>query len=212
MHPFTLQQIEYAALDCALPVWILDEMAEGAGSSKMSSILPYLASLIWFITLDSTQKDTMHLLKAKRVVGDTFLIMQSWIMNKTEPAISSVSEEEGGPYTDKSGVMRMPSYFVSVHSAAIQNSKNDANNNDNGNGNTSWKSLTRKAVGRSKEKCIKLLVLNAITSNATLEYNPCSRFIPFQDGITLFVNMPSLSDKERGDLHNQTNGLRMERY
>merc|ERR1712160_164134 len=46
-------------------------------------------------------------------------------------------------------------------------------------------------IGKTKGKCLDLLALHSITEGTRLEYNPRSGFVPFQDGIALFVNMPS---------------------
>lgn len=174
-RPLTPNQVEYATLDCALPPRLLDEMAEGSGTAKMKEILPQVTSSWRFQTLDSDQKDAIRLLKAKRAVGNTFVVSQSWLQDRPVPSPTSVPEEGGGPYTDKSGILRMPSNLVSLAG---------------GREYAPWTKMAGKTVGKSKGKCINLLVGDTLPLGANLEYNPRSGFIAFKDGLALFVNMP----------------------
>jgi len=183
-RPLTPDQIEYATLDCALPPRLLDGMAEGAGNAEMKAVLPHCTSSWRFQTLDSDQKNAIRLLKAKRVVGDSFIVAQSWPSGNDVPAVPSVPEEGGGPYIDKSGIKRLPSHFVSISS-------------DDGGQRAAWVDMVGTKVGKSKGKCIELLASNSITEGARLEYNPRSGFVPFQDGLALFVNMPNLNQSSR---------------
>lgn len=177
-RPLTHDQIEYATLDCALPPRLLDGMAEGAGTAQMTSVLLHCTSSWRFLPLDSDQKDAIRLLKAKRIIGDSFVVTQSWPSEDKVPAAPSIPEEGGGPYIDKSGIKRIPSHFVKINST----SKGQRN---------TWDEMVGKKVGKSKEKCVDLLTLKSIVEGARVEYNPRSGFVPFQDGLALFVNMPS---------------------
>jgi len=89
-RPLSLEQIEYATLDCALPPRILDEMAEGAGTAKMTAILPSLLSSWRFLTLGGDQVDAISRLEAKRGVGDAFVVSQKWTTGEEAPEIPTV--------------------------------------------------------------------------------------------------------------------------
>ena len=112
--PLPREQIEYAALDCALPARLLDVMAEGCGRSKTESILNQSTSSWRFITIDSDDQNAITLLKAKRVVGNTFAVSQSWVTGKSAPEPPSMPTEDG-VYVDKSGIKRMPSHLLKIH-------------------------------------------------------------------------------------------------
>ena len=186
-RPLTPDQVEYSTLDCALPPRLLDEMAEGSGTAKMKEILPLVTSSWRFQTLNgSDRKDAIRLLKAKRVIGSTFVVSQSWLQGKNAPAPTSVPEEGGGPYTDKNGILQMPAHFVSFGDGG------DATNKE-----AKWKKMLGKKIGKSKSKCIDLLVDDILPVGASLEYNPRSGYVAFQDGLALFVNLPGLNPSRR---------------
>jgi hypothetical protein len=188
-RPLTPDQIEYSTLDCALPPRLLDEMAEGSGTAKMKEILPQVTSSWRFQTLNgSDHKDAIRLLKAKRAVGNTFVVSQSWLQGKNAPAPTSVPQEGGGPYTDKNGVLQMPAHFVS-----FAGDGGDGTNKEE----AKWKKMTGKKIGKSKSKCIDLLVDDILPAGASLEYNPRSGYVAFKDGLALFVNLPGLNPSRR---------------
>lgn len=172
-RPLTPSQMEYATLDCALPPRLLDEMAEGSGNARIREVLPGVTKSWRFQTIDGSRKDAIRRLKAKRVVGNTFLVAQSWLNHSPPPDPTSIPEEGGGPYTDRDGLLKMPADLVSI-----------------GDENAPWKSLSGKTIGGKKKDCIDLLVGDAMPQDAILDYNPRSGFISFQDGLALFVNMP----------------------
>jgi hypothetical protein len=176
VRPLTSSQIEYATLDCALPPRLLDEMAEGSGNARTREVLPGVTKSWRFQSIHGSQKDAIHRLKAKRVVGNTFVASQSWLNRTPEPDPTSIPEEGGGPYTDTDGLLKMPADLVS-----IGNDKDDA----------PWKAMAGKTVANGKKRdCIDLLVGNAVPDDAILDYNPRSGLIAFRDGLALFVNMP----------------------
>jgi len=178
-RPITPDQIEYGTLDCALPPRLLDEMAEGAGTERMKSVLPHCTTSWRFQTLDSDQRDAIRLLKARRIVSDSFIVIQSWPSGNDVPAAPSVPKEGSGlPYTDLNGIKRLPSHFVKIGS-------------DDKGQRAAWEDMVGEKIGKTKGKCLDLLALHSITEGTRLEYNPRSGFVPFQDGIALFVNMPS---------------------
>ena len=187
-RPLTPDQSEYAALDCALPPRLLDEMAEGAGRAKMEVILPQLMSSWRFVVMDSDCQEAITVLKAKRVVGSTFAVSQSWLTNKPKPAVPAMPTESGGPYIDKSGIARISSHMVNIHETS------------DGSGSF-WDNIVGESIGKSKGKCVEML---ASLPNATrLEYNPRSGFVPFQDGIVLFVNAPNPNQSRRSPYPNE---------
>ena len=175
-RPLTSSQIEYATLDCALPPRLLDEMAEGSGNARTREVLTGVTKSWRFQSINGSRKDAIQRLKAKRVVGNTFVASQSWLNRESEPDPTSIPEEGGGPYTDTDGILKMPADLVSIGS-----DKDDA----------PWKTMAGKTVENGKKRdCINLLVGNAMPEDAILDYNPRSGFIAFRDGLALFVNMP----------------------
>lgn len=188
-RPLSREQIEYAALDCALPARLLDVMAEGAGRSKSESILNQSTSSWRFITVDSDDQNAITLLKAKRVVGNTFAVSQSWLAGKPAPEPPSMPTEDG-IYVDKSGVKRMPSHLLNIHQA----------DKDSG---IVWNDMIGKTVGKTKGKCVELVAEHALPEQTKLEYNPRSGFVPFKDGIVLFVNMPAPNQSRRSPYPNE---------
>ncbi len=172
-RPLTPSQIEYATLDCALPPRLLDEMAEGSGNARIREVLPGVSKSWRFQTIDGSRKDAIRRLKAKRVVGNTFLVSQSWLNRSPAPDPTSIPEEGGGPYTDTDGLLKMPADLISIQDKEPL-----------------WKFQSGKTVGGKKKDCIDLLVGDAMPKDAILDYNPRSGFITFQDGLVLFVNMP----------------------
>ena len=188
-RPLSREQIEYAALDCALPARLLDVMAEGAGRAKSESILLQSTSSWRFITVDSNDQNAITLLKAKRVVGNTFAVSQSWLAGKPAPEPPSMPTEDG-IYVDKSGVKRMPSHLLNIHQAC------------NGSGIV-WNDMIGKNVGKTKGKCVELVADHALPEQTKLEYNPRSGFVPFKDGIVLFVNMPAPNQSRRSPYPNE---------
>ncbi|VEU34764.1 unnamed protein product [Pseudo-nitzschia multistriata] len=174
-RPLTSNQVEYAALDCALPPRLLDQMTEGSGTARMKQVLPQVTSSWRFQTIDSDQKVAIQLLKAKRVVGNTFVVSQNWLQHKDAPDRVSVPKEGGGPFVDKNGIMKMPANMLNVAS---------------GGANAPWKKMVGSTVGKSKAKCIDLLVGDTLPKGANLEYNPRSGYVAFKNCLALFVNMP----------------------
>jgi len=181
-RPLTSDQVEYAALDCALPPRLLDQMTEGSGTAKMKEVLPSISTSWRFQSLDSDQIDAIQLLKAKRVVGNTFVVSQSWLQRAATPAAISIPEEGGGPYVDSTGILKMPAHLVSV---------------TNRGEDTPWRKMAGRTVGKSKAKCIDLVIGDSLPEGANLEYNPRSGFITFKDGLALFVNMPDPNGPSR---------------
>ena len=180
-RPLTSNQIEYATLDCVLPPRLLDEMAEGSGNAKIREVIPGVAKTWRFQTIDSSQKDAIRRLKPKRVVGNTFLVSQSWLTRSTALDPISIPEEGGGPYTDTDGILKMPADLIRI-----------------GDENSSWRTMSGKMVpGGKKKSCIDLLVGDAMPQDAILDYNPRSGFITFKDGLALFVNLPDPSRPSR---------------
>ena len=188
-RPLSREQIEYAALDCALPARLLDVMAEGCGRSKTESILNQSTSSWRFITVDSDDQNAITLLKDKRVVGNTFAVSQSWVTGKSAPEPPSMPTEDG-VYVDKSGIKRMPSHLLKIHQAADDS-------------NIVWNNMIGKNVGKTKGKCVELVAEHALPEQTKLEYNPRSGFVPFKDGIVLFVNMPAPNQSRRSPYPNE---------
>lgn len=186
-RPLSPEQVTYASLDCILPPKLIEEMVEGAGRRSAQSILPHCTSSWRFLTMDGSCQEAITLLKAKRVVGNTFAVSQSWLTKNPAPAAPAMPAADGHPYIDKSGIARMPSHLVRINKPSP----------------ATWEESIGKIVGRSKGKCVGLIAAESLHEGTQLEFNPRSGFVPFQDGIVLFVNAPSPKSARRSKFPNE---------
>ena len=133
IRPLSEEQIEYAALDAAVSPLLLEKSLQMANAgiitenaSRSSSFLQVGrfeddtmyngAVLSWrFFLLDTSEPAAIRKLKAKRIVGDPYVVTQRWSTGGKPPMKPSVPSRQGeGPYTDVYGVFRMPSKLVRI--------------------------------------------------------------------------------------------------
>lgn len=203
VRPMSEQQIEYAALDAAVSPVLFEKalaMAEASihteDSSRSSSLLQIGrweddtmftgAVLSWrFLLLDTNDPVAIRKLKAKRIVGEPYVVTQRWHTGAKPPMRPSVPNvrDGDGPYTDVSGVFRMPSKLVSISAGKDATTRVD--------------SIVGERTGRSKEKCVDSLLTGeaALPDKAKIEFHQRSGYVEFVDGVALFVNMPDKSYK-----------------
>jgi prolyl-tRNA editing enzyme YbaK/EbsC (Cys-tRNA(Pro) deacylase) len=202
IRPLSEEQIEYAALDAAVSPLLLEkslQMANAgiitANASRSSSFLQvgrfeddtmYNGAVIsWrFFLLDTNEPAAIRKLKAKRIVGDPYVVTQRWDTGGKPPMKPSVPSRQGeGPYTDVFGVFRMPSKLVRITSGKDPSTLVDH--------------LVGHRTGRSKEKCVDSLLTGeaALPNGAKVELHQRSGYVEFADGVALFVNMPDKSYK-----------------
>jgi prolyl-tRNA editing enzyme YbaK/EbsC (Cys-tRNA(Pro) deacylase) len=201
IRPMSEEQIEYAALDAAVSPVLLEKSLQMANagvifenSSKSSTLQlgrweddgSFARSVLsWrFLLLDTNDPRAITKLKAKRVVGEPYVVTQRWATGDKPPMLPSVPSGDGdGPYTDVSGAFRIPSTLVRITAGKDTRSLADH--------------LVGQQVGRSKEKCVESLLTGeaALPKHAKIEFQQRSGYVEFEDGAALFVNMPDKSYK-----------------
>jgi prolyl-tRNA editing enzyme YbaK/EbsC (Cys-tRNA(Pro) deacylase) len=201
IRPMSEEQIEYAALDAAVSPLLLEKSLQMANagvvfenSSKSSTVQlgrweddsTFTRSVLsWrFLLLDTNDPRAITKLKAKRVVGEPYVVTQRWATGDKPPMLPTVPSGDGdGPYTDVSGVFRIPSNLVRITAGKDTSSLVDH--------------LVGHRVGRSKEKCVESLLTGeaALPRDAKIEFHQRSGYVEFEDGAALFVNMPDKSYK-----------------
>ena len=204
VRPLSEEQIEYAALDAAVSPLLLEkslQMAEAGiiteDESRSSSFLQLGrweddtmftgAVMSWrFFVLDTSNDPgaAIRKLKAKRIVGDAYVVTQRWHTGGSLPMRPSIPSKSGeGPYTDTNGVFRIPSMLVRITAGRDAATLVDH--------------LIGERTGRSKEKCVDSLLTGeaALPDKAKIEFHQRSGYVEFADGVALFVNMPDKTYK-----------------
>ena len=114
------------------------------------------------------------------MVGSELVVSQSWSTGYEIPPMLPLLPTNGsdGPYVDASGVLQIPSPTVSIgfHRAT-----------------SILKSMIGQTVAKSKENCVYLFLQGsaALPEGSRLQFSQRSGYVEFDDGVILFVNMPS---------------------
>ena len=188
IRPLTAQQLEYSSLDAAIsPLlfekamkmadasWFPAEMQIGrwANDSAFSKSITSLR----FMFLETPDPMAIRKLKAKQVVGEPYVVTQSWITGTDPPEVPSVPSDGGyGPYRDVNGILRVPVGLISI-----------------GDNPERMDSIVGQRVGKSKEKCLEILVEGNVNvpDGAMLEFQQRAGYVELLDGVVMFVNMPN---------------------
>jgi len=136
-----------------------------------------------FMFLDSNDPMVIRKLKAKRIVGDPYVVTQSWATGMDGPELPSVPSDEGhGPYRDVQGILRVPVGLISI-----------------GGNKTHLDSIVGLRLRKSKDKCLEMVVKDNknVPDGAMLEFHQRAGYVEFRDGVVLFVNMPTKSSNGR---------------
>ena len=202
VRPLSDEQIEYAALDAAVSPVLFEkylQMAEAGiiteNSSRSSSFLQlgrweddtmFTGSVLsWrFSLLGTNDPNAIRKLKAKRIIGESYIVTQRWHTGGKPPMRPSISSgNRDGPYTDVNGVFRLPSTLVHITAGKDPLTVVD--------------DIVGERTGRSKEKCVESLLTEeaALPDRAKIEFHERSGYVEFADGVALFVNMPDKSYK-----------------
>jgi hypothetical protein len=200
IRPMSEEQIEYAALDAAVSPVLLEKSLQLANAGVIFENSPRSSSLqlgrwendgifarsvlSWrFLLLDTNDPRAITKLKAKRVVGEPYVVTQRWPTGSKPPMLPSVPSHGDGPYTDVSGVFRVPSNLVRITAGKDTITLVDH--------------LVGERVGRSKEKCVESLLTGeaALPNEAKIEFHQRSGYVEFEDGVAIFVNMPDKAYK-----------------
>ena len=194
MRPLTNAQLEYSSLDAAISPHLFEKAMKLADVSWFphkfqigrwaddSAFSKSVVSLR-FMFLDSNDPMVIRKLKAKRIVGDPYVVTQSWATGMDGPELPSVPSDEGhGPYRDVQGILRVPVGLISI-----------------GGNKTHLDSIVGLRLRKSKDKCLEMVVKDNknVPDGAMLEFHQRAGYVEFRDGVVLFVNMPTKSSNGR---------------
>jgi prolyl-tRNA editing enzyme YbaK/EbsC (Cys-tRNA(Pro) deacylase) len=188
VRPLSEEQIEYAALDAAVTPAIVEKLMESVDAKFFSkpqigrwkddvSFSKFITS--WrFLFLETDDTKSIRKLRAKRIIGDPFVVTQFWISGGNPPSLPSLPHGGDGPYTDTDGILRIPSLLLSIQQNGFD---------------STLAPLLGEHVGKSKDRCLAGLLSGNkwLPEGAKLEYGQRSGYVEFEDGAALFVNLPS---------------------
>ena len=200
-RPLTSEQSEYAALDAAVLPAILEKavrLIDGRwedynmknGSLRLcrhKEDMVFARSVVSmrFSFLDRDNLVAIRKLKARRLssLSDQWIVTQSWVTGREEPAVPSIPSSGVGPYVDIDGTLR-----CSVRTLSVRKNPNHAKIVDG---------LVGCHIGKSKDNCLEALLLNNpdVPNDSKLEYLQRSGYVEFRDYVALFVNMPISDEK-----------------
>ena len=183
--------MEYAALDAAVTPIIMENMPRdlkvklfpGAKLGRSPYDSSFKHSIIsWrLVFVDTTDPNAQRKLKAKPVVPNELVVSQSWNTGYQIPPKLPLLPRNGsdGPYVDTSGLLQIPSPTGSIGSDMYTAFLN--------------RFFVGTILGKSKEKCVGTFLQGSaalLPADTRLHYPQRSKYVEFQDGVVLFVNMP----------------------
>ena len=194
-RPLSDSQKEYAALDAAVTPLLLQKAMESIQARIF--VEPKLQVGRWlddtafsraiqswrFLFLDPDNLVAIRRLQAKRTVGDSvYVVSQCWRTNNVPPLEPSVPTEDG-PYTDASGIFKIPSKLVYLkgHENQVLTVINQ---------------YLGTRLAKTKDRCVAALlrgvpaVAEQLENGARLDFPQRSGYVEFADASVLFVNMP----------------------
>jgi hypothetical protein len=191
IRPLTAEQTEYAALDAAVCPAIVEKLMEQVEAKFFPkpqlgrwvddvSFSKFITS--WrFLFLATDDDKAIRKLKAKRIVGNSFMVTQFWVSGEEAPQLPQPPTHGGeGPYTDTDGILRIPSRMIN-----IQESQTEVG--------SILAPMLGETAGKSKDRCIARLLSgnSGLPLGSKLDYAQRSGYVEFDDGAMLFVNLPS---------------------
>jgi prolyl-tRNA editing enzyme YbaK/EbsC (Cys-tRNA(Pro) deacylase) len=191
IRPLTAEQMEYAALDAAVTPAIVEKLMESVEAKWFNkpqlgrwvddvSFSKFITS--WrFIFLETDDDKAIRKLKAKRIIGNSYVVTQFWVTGDEAPKLPSPPANGGeGPYTDTDGIFRIPCRMLT-----IQEGKSEVK--------SIIAPLLGELVGKSKDRCIARLLSGnpGLPHGSKLDYAQRAGYVEFDDGAMLFVNLPS---------------------
>ena len=194
IRPLVSSQVEYAALDAAVSPVLVERTLQSVNATIMGSSTPSIERWdgdtsfdksirsLRFVFLPPESENMIRKLRAKQIVGSTWVVTQDWRVGEKPPSELSVDGDyEDGPYMDATGILRVPSRTISLLGSASKNGQ--------------WERLVGQRAGRSKDKCLDLLLegQTSLEKGSKLEYPQRSGYVEFEDGVALFVNNPDKS-------------------
>jgi hypothetical protein len=191
IRPLTAEQMEYAALDAAVTPAIVEKLMESVDAKWFNkpqlgrwvddvSFSKFITS--WrFIFLETDDDKAIRKLKAKRIIGHSYVVTQFWVTGDEAPKMPSPPAHGGeGPYTDTDGIFRIPCRMIT-----IQEGKSEIG--------SIIAPLLGELAGKSKDRCIARLLSgnSGLPQGSKLDYAQRAGYVEFDDGAMLFVNLPS---------------------
>eukprot|EP00980_Cylindrotheca_fusiformis_P012427 scaffold3046_cov105-Cylindrotheca_fusiformis.AAC.26 len=191
IRPMTPAQIEYASLDAAVTPYLTEHMLHQVGATinqdprigrwdNDTAFADALKSWKFIVLNQRVDGNTIRKLNAKRVVGLSYVVSQSWISGSEEiPKEPDVPDDENEPYTDACGIVRIPSLTVSIVEDFDNSSRIEF--------------LVGKRIAKSKDDCLfEVLKGNRLLQqpNHKLDFPQRSGYVEFANGVVLFVTMP----------------------
>jgi prolyl-tRNA editing enzyme YbaK/EbsC (Cys-tRNA(Pro) deacylase) len=196
IRPMTSAQIEYASLDAVITPYLIEHLLQQVNVEidncpklgRWDNDTAFADALkSWkFIVLNQKEDYTaIQRLNAKRVVGPSFVVTQSWITGSEMPNEPDVPVDENEPYRDVYGVTRVPSHTVSIP----DDSKD-----------TLLDPLIGLRIAKSKDDCLsEVLKGHKILQQPgyKLDFPQRSGCIEFENSVALFVTMPLRTGQPR---------------
>lgn len=194
-RPLSETQIEYAALDAVVTPTIVEKLLEYIAASfyekpqlgRWKNDISFSKSLSsWrFHFLETSDANATRKLNAKRIVGEPFIVTQSWVTGDIQPASPSISHDGEGVFTDANGVIRVPAHAVTLEDDLTHDI---------------IERILGERVGKSKDRCVAQLLRGsaALKDGERLEFPQRSGFVEFKNAVALFVNMPVNSKSSKG--------------
>jgi len=193
LRPLSEEQIEYAALDAVVTPVIVERLLQSVDArffdkpqlGRWKNDVSFSKSLTsWrFLFLKTADVKAIRKLNAKRIIGNPFIVTQNWITGEDAPRLPSVPPNDSdGPYTDRDGIVRVPSHMVAIDDE-LKSDIIDV--------------MVGERLGKSKDRCVAMFLKGSasLPEGAKLDFPQRSGYVEFQNAVVLFVNMPS---KPRG--------------
>jgi hypothetical protein len=189
IRPMTSAQIEYASLDAVITPYLIEHLLQQVNVvidncpklgrwDNDTAFADALKSWKFIVLNQKEDYIAIQRLNAKRVVGPSFVVTQSWITGSDMPNEPDVPDDENEPYRDISGVTRVPSHTVSIPDYSKD---------------TLLDPLIGLRIAKSKDDCLsEVLKGHKILEQPgfKLDFPQRSGCIEFENSVALFVTMP----------------------
>jgi hypothetical protein len=195
LRPLTDAQMQYAALDAAVAPMLFERAVEPIEArifvqpslqlGRWEEDSPFKDAIrsLRFVFIDPSNQMAIRRLRVKQSVGDDiYVVSQSWTTGTQPPQLPNVPSEDG-PFTDASGVYRIPANLISLkeHASSVQDVMS---------------SLLGQRIAKTKGLCAAALmqaipnVAAQLEEGARVDFAQRSGYVEFDDAVMLFVNMP----------------------
>ena len=189
-RPLSMEQMEYASLDAVVTPCLVEHLLSLVDATfdetpKLSrwegdnSFTDALRSWKYFVLSPEKDNATIQRLNAKRVVGQSFVLTQSWITGREMPNEPDVPKNPNQPYTDIQGITRVPSHTISVNEDTKDLVFDD---------------MIGRRSAKSKDGCLaQVLQHNPMfqENDYKLDFAQRSGYVEFENAVALFITMPT---------------------